>query len=125
MLAIIAATIAMQASWMSEVNDLGWVRMGESSDDHSVFLARAARPGQIWARFEMQPDSPYLSQVELYQVDCTSGTVMRLQGDYYQGRNLEGGSFAMPREYAPKYPIPGTFAESILNAGCALATSGG
>jgi hypothetical protein len=97
---VCAASPALaQEAWMSDVHDMGWIRVQSNRlTDWLLFIKDAPTPpGQankrINVRFEWkEPQDTMLSASALYEVDCLEWRVRVVNHDDYTERNLQGAA---------------------------------
>ena len=119
MVALIAA-LALQTSWVGELEDKGWTRRGLSSNQETMLFTRAGpRPNMIWSRQEFQSADRVqaLSTVSLVEVDCLGRRSRTVQSTDFGGRNPTGQSMSF-EAVEWRYPMPGSLGEAVLVYGC-------
>lgn len=118
---LIAMLVALQSSaWRDNINLNGWLWHGASADGRAVMLYRAPTGNRVWVRFEADPqiEDRVPSSVNLFEVNCSSGTYLVIQGTSYERPNLMGASTAQQRSYSPEFPVPGSFGETAYQLVC-------
>ena len=97
----------------------GWVEIA-SSPGQTEWAMRAQAPEEVWEKFTYNSPQAavgfvYNQEVSLDKINCSQGSVTKIQGSYYiNGSAVWSSSPPLRPFYAP----PGTFAAALISDFC-------